>query len=139
MPRALRGRFEPLDHFVLGHFHLATLGSLWVAARRETVHWSGVGIESDRFSIGVRGKDGDQRTGSGSPPTPALERGRRPRSRFCAKKNPVGFFAHPDGGSVLGTRRPSEPVREGMSLLSKPVAVCSIADSKTDHDFFRSA
>src|SRR5260370_40965930 len=27
MPRALRGRFEPLDHFVLGH-HLSVLGPL---------------------------------------------------------------------------------------------------------------
>src|SRR5215510_1764022 len=35
MPRAFRGRFEPLDHFVVGH--LRDLGPLcpWVAARRE--------------------------------------------------------------------------------------------------------
>jgi hypothetical protein len=57
MPRALRGRFEPLDHFVLGHLcdPWAPLCP-WVAARREVVHWSGVGIELDRLSIGVRRK-----------------------------------------------------------------------------------
>src|SRR6516162_7443389 len=50
MPRAHRGRFEPFDHFVLGHLSiLAPLSAPWVVARGETVHW---------FSYRVRRKDG---------------------------------------------------------------------------------
>src|SRR6516165_11795312 len=47
MPRALRGRFEPLDHFVLGHlYHPWASLCPWVAARRKAVHWLAIGVRT---------------------------------------------------------------------------------------------
>src|SRR5215469_8100229 len=42
MPRTLRGRFEPPDHFVLGHLSILWASLCpWVAAHRKPVHWFG--------------------------------------------------------------------------------------------------